>query len=100
MLAKIDRKTAALATGSVVVIVACVVFIVWMVGNIIEFHKDYDSTHKVDKVVTETHLDPVDDHAGTYGPTMKTNGKIGMGYDLGNGLVLSPSGGLSLGLGF
>ena len=99
MLARIDRKTAALVAGSIVLMVGCVVFIIWMFGNIVDFQNEYNSAHKDDKVVTETHTDHSDDNTGTYGPTVGINGKIGMGYDMGGGITLSPSGGLSLGTG-
>lgn len=41
-----------------------------------------------------------DDTGGGFGPTIGVNGKVGVGYDLGGGLVMSPGGNVSFGVGF
>ncbi len=40
------------------------------------------------------------DTGGGFGPTIGINGKVGVGYDLGGGLVMSPGGSVSFGVGF
>lgn len=89
----------------------CIWGIVFMGGEIGRMQHEYNervaSEKQQEQLVGEDAHEPMvipeesvyDDSTGTYGPVVSPSGKLGMGYDMGGGLVMNSNGGIGFGLG-